>query len=103
MSTKSRSKPKPDQPDELDRIARSLTPAQMRPLGPKDKLLWQWAKRGRGRPRKPANQRAVAVQITVDPMLLQHVDSLADQTGKSRSQLIAEALRAQLRRRKKAS
>jgi hypothetical protein len=90
--------------EELDTLARTTTIESLRPLSPKNRRLWQRATRGRGRPRKSSADRSVPVQVTLEPLLLQEVDHLADQTGKSRSQLIAEGLRSILRReRRKAS
>ena len=90
--------------EELDRLARSVSPATMRPLTAKERVLWEWDKRSKGRPRKPADERSVPVQITLAPRLLHEVDELADRTGKSRSQLIADGLKTVLQReRRKAS
>jgi len=97
-------KPADKEFEELERLARSVSPRTMRPLTAKDRVLWEWAKRSKGRPRKSADERSVPVQITLEPKLLYQVDALADRTGKSRSQLIADGLRTVLRReRRKAS
>lgn len=81
----------------LERLAQSVSLKSMKPLSPQNQMWWESARRGPGRPRKPANQRAVSIQITMDPKLLNDVDDVADQTGKSRSELIATGLRSVLR------
>ena len=89
--------------DALDAYAKSITLDTLRPMSPDNRRKWEAARKG-GRPRKAASERAVAVQVTLAPKLLQEVDALADRTGKSRSQLIAEGLRKVLpRTRKRAS
>ncbi|MGA2499924.1 MAG: ribbon-helix-helix domain-containing protein [Tepidisphaeraceae bacterium] len=81
----------------LDRLAHSVSIKTMKPLSPHNRIWWESARRGPGRPRKPANERAVSIQITMDPKLLNDVDNVADQTGKSRSELIATGLQSVLR------
>ena len=88
----------------IDAFARSVTLESLRPLSGENRRKWEAARRGGGRPRKPASERAVAVQITLTPTLLEEVDAFADHTGNSRSQLIAQGLRKVLPRvQKKAS
>ena len=102
---KSTPRPKRDQEFEaLDRLAKNLKFEDTRPLSPRGKLLWEMAKRSKGRPRKRLDERSVPVQITLEPKLLRDVDELAGRTGKSRSELIATGLKLVLvRERRKAS
>jgi hypothetical protein len=79
----------------LDRLARSLTPEQMRPLSSTMRRRWQAAKRGR--PRKAPGTKAVPTMITVEPGLLRRIDLVARSQGVSRSQFLADAARRQLR------
>ncbi|MFI5380710.1 MAG: CopG family ribbon-helix-helix protein [Tepidisphaerales bacterium] len=81
----------------LERLAQSVSIKSMKPLSPRNQMWWESARRGPGRPRKPADERAVSIQITMDPKLLHDVDNMADQTGKSRSEIIATGLRNALR------
>ena len=82
--------------DALDRLARNLTPAQLRPLSPAKRQRWQAAKRGR--PRKDPDTKAVPTMITVDPALLHKIDQQARRRGISRSQFLADAARRELRK-----
>jgi hypothetical protein len=63
---------------------------ESRPLSPKGKVLWDLAKRRRGRPRLGTG--AVKVLVTFDPRLLERVDAYAKEENLKRSQLIARAL-----------
>src|SRR5688500_7155990 len=96
---------KPDKAsEELDRLAHSITFENTRPPSHQAKLLRQVGQRAKGRPRKSSDERSVPVQITLQPKLLRDVDELADRTGKSRSQLIADGLKYVLQKqRRKAS
>ena len=90
-------KPKTDENDfaALDKMARQITPEQMRPLSPALRRRWKAAKRGR--PPKAPGTKAVPTMITLDPLLLKKIDSRARSTGMSRSQFLAHAARHQLR------
>jgi hypothetical protein len=91
-----RQNPKIDENDfqALDRLARTLTPQQMRPLSPAMGRRWEAAKRGR--PRKPPATKAVPTMITVEPRLLKRIDAGARKAGLSRSQFLAHAARREL-------
>jgi hypothetical protein len=78
----------------LDRLARSITPADMRPLSPAMRKRWVAPKRGR--PRKPPGTKAVPTMITLEPQLLRLIDHSARQAGISRSQFLADAARRRL-------
>lgn len=96
--------PDEDDYEALDRVARNITLDMLQPMSPRGKMLWEAAKRGRGRPRKAAADRSVPIQITMQPGLLKDIDALADKSGKSRSELIADGARLVLKqKRRKAS
>lgn len=69
---------------------------ESRPLSPKGKILWELAKRRRGRPRLGTG--AVKVLVTFDPALLERVDAYAKDKKLKRSQLIARALEKEIKR-----
>lgn len=60
------------------------------PLSGDDRARWQ---RARGRPRKPATEKAVRVLFTIEPALLAAVDRFARTHQLTRAQLIAQSLR----------
>jgi len=78
----------------LDRLAKRITLAKLRPLTPEQRAQWKAAKRGR--PRKPPGAKSVPTLITVEPKLLRQADAYAKKAGLSRSQLFAEALRRRI-------
>ena len=61
----------------------------MRPLSKRSKALWELAKRGRGRPKKPAAEKAVKVLVSIEPQLLALAEAFADSNGLDRSRLCA--------------
>lgn len=65
-----------------------------RPLSKRSKALWATAKRGRGRPRKAPNQKAVRVLISLEPRLLAHVEAFASSKGLDRSKLFKLSVQA---------
>jgi hypothetical protein len=69
---------------------------ESRPLKPAQRQMLRRAKR-RGRPR--IGQGAKRVLVTIERGLLKDMDSEAKRLGKSRSQLIAEAMKTILHRR----
>ncbi|MDB5290555.1 MAG: hypothetical protein JWL69_1796 [Phycisphaerales bacterium] len=75
---------------------REISFDETRPLSAKGKLLWERAKRGRGRPKLGTG--AVKVLVTLDPELLERVDAYAKGKKLKRSQLIARALRKEIGR-----
>jgi len=80
----------------LDRLAKSITPDQLRPLTPAQQGQWGAAKRGR--PKKPPGTKAVPTLITVEPQLLRRADAYAKKSGLSRSQLFSDAMRRRIAR-----
>ena len=63
-----------------------------KPLSKQGEALWNRAKRGRGRPRKPEAQKTRRVVISVDPLLLQRMDAYAKAQGLDRSKVIARGV-----------
>ena len=67
---------------------------ETRPMSPRSQALWEIAERGRGRPRKPANEKAKRVLISLDPALLADVEAFASSKGLDRSKLFALSVQA---------
>jgi hypothetical protein len=65
---------------------------QMREMTPAEQALWAHAKRRPGRPRKPADEKAARVLVTLAPDLLAAADGYAQREGISRAELIARGL-----------
>jgi hypothetical protein len=65
---------------------------QTREMTPREQASWARAKRGPGRPRKPAGEKAARVLVTLAPDLLAAADGYARRTGISRAELIARGL-----------
>jgi hypothetical protein len=88
---------------ERDEVVRAfdkgISYEETRPLSAKGKLLWNAAKRGRPKVGKGARR----VLITIEGGLLSDADRAARDSGKNRSQFIAEALRQALTHRRRAS
>lgn len=63
-------------------------------MSKRSQALWEIAKRGRGRPRKPANQRAKRVLISIEPSLLALVEAFTSSKGLDRSKLFTMSVRA---------
>jgi hypothetical protein len=69
---------------------------QMRSLTPDERASWDRAKRGPGRPRKAAADKAARVLVTIAPTLLAEADGYARRQGISRAELVARGLVAVL-------
>jgi hypothetical protein len=65
-----------------------------RPLSKRSRALWELAKRGRGRPAKPAHQRVRRVLISIDPQLFELIESFTASNGLDRSKLFALSVKA---------
>jgi hypothetical protein len=76
------------------KLDRPITVEEMRPMSDKSKALWNMAKRGRGRPRKPAGEKAERILISIEPKLLALVESFASSNGLDRSKLFALSVQA---------
>lgn len=70
-------------------LAKGTDYRDTRPLSPRDMALWNAAKQGRGRPRKPLGSKAVPVRVTFEPALLKRMDAYTKAKGMSRAQLLA--------------
>ena len=79
---------------ETKKWERGISFDETRPLSKRSQALWEQAKRGRGRPRKPANERAKRVLISLDPNLLALVEAFASSKGLDRSKLFALSVQA---------
>jgi len=64
------------------------------PPSPRATMLWQRAKRARGRPKR--GRGAKVISISVERSLLERSDSLARRMEVSRAELIARGLKAML-------
>jgi len=69
---------------------------QTRELTPGERASWDRARRGPGRPRKSAAEKAARVLVTIAPSLLAKADGYAQRQGISRAELIARGLMAVL-------
>lgn len=65
-------------------------------MTPSERVDWQRAQRGPGRPRKPSAEKAARVLVTLAPELLAAADAYAVQQGISRAELVARSLSAVL-------
>jgi hypothetical protein len=92
--------PAPQRDEIVRAFDKGISYEQTQPLSAKGKLLWKAAKRGRPKVGKGARR----VLITIEGGLLGDADRAARDSGKNRSQFIADALRHALtRRRRRAS
>lgn len=73
-----------------------VTFGKTRKLTVAEQGLWERAKRGPGRPRKSAADKAARVLVTIAPTLLARADGYARREGISRAQLFARGLTAVL-------
>jgi hypothetical protein len=79
---------------EVKKWEKGISIEETRPMSKRSKALWDAAKRGRGRPPKPAGERAKRVLISLDPNLLASVEAFATAKGLDRSKLFAISVRA---------
>lgn len=73
---------------------RGISFEKTRPLSKHSQALWSLAKRGRGRPPKPKDEKAARVLISVDPHLLAMIDAFAASNSVDRSKLFALSVQA---------
>jgi hypothetical protein len=64
------------------------------PMSKRSKALWDLAKRGRGRPKKPAGEKARRVLLSIDPKLLAHAEAFASLNKLDRSKLFSLSVQA---------
>jgi len=67
---------------------------ETRPLSKRPQTLWSLAKRGRGRPRKPAGEKAERILISIEPRLLALIEEFAGANNLDRSKLFALSVQA---------
>jgi hypothetical protein len=79
---------------EAKKLDREISFDQTRPLSKQSKAIWESAKRGRGRPRKPAGEKAERILISIEPQLLALVEGFASSNGLDRSKLFALSVQA---------
>lgn len=84
---------------ETDRIVREIEAespeqrlARSRPLNARERVLWQRCKRKAGRPK--IGRGTTNVSVSLEKSLLREADRYARRHGMSRSQLIAQGVRA---------
>jgi hypothetical protein len=84
--------------DERDREAKRLEKGisfkDTRPLSKRSQALWELAKRGRGRPRKPEAEKAQRILISIEPKLLADIEAFASAHALDRSKLFALSVQA---------
>jgi hypothetical protein len=64
------------------------------PMSKRSQALWQIAKRGRGRPQKPASEKVRRVLISIEPSLLALIETFTASKGLDRSKLFSISVRA---------
>ena len=79
---------------EAKKWERGISFEKTRPMSKRSQALWELAKRGRGRPRKPAEAHARRVLISLDPELFALVEAFASAQGLDRSKLFALSVQA---------
>ena len=79
---------------EAKKLDRAFSFEETRPMSEPSQALWAAAKRGRGRPPKPAGEKVERVLISIDPKLLAAVESFASANGLDRSKLFALGVQA---------
>lgn len=95
MSNKDFLKMTPEERDaEAKKWERGIDFDETRPMSKRSRALWEIAKRGRGRPRKPANERAKRVLISLDPNVFALIEAFASARGLDRSKLFAVSVQA---------
>jgi hypothetical protein len=71
------------------KLAKGTDYRDTQPLSGKDRAMWEAARRGRGRPRKSPDAKAVPVRVTFEPELLSRVDAYTKARGMTRAELLA--------------
>jgi hypothetical protein len=79
---------------EAQKLETEFTFEQTRPLSPRSRSLWKMAKRGRGRPRKSADEKARRILVSMEPGLLLLIEKFTAATGIDRSKLFALSVKA---------
>jgi hypothetical protein len=79
---------------EAKKLERGISFKDTRPLSKHSRALWELAKRGRGRPRKPAGEKAERILISIEPQLLALIEKFTASNGLDRSKLFALSVKA---------
>src|SRR3954451_14715631 len=79
---------------EAKKWERGISFEETRPLSKRSQALWEMAKRGRGRPKKPESERARRVLISIEPELFALVEAFATSKVLDRSKLFALSVEA---------
>ncbi len=79
---------------EAKKLEKGITFKDTRPLSKRSQTLWSLAKRGRGRPRKPAGEKAERILISIEPRLLALIEEFAGANRLDRSKLFALSVQA---------
>ncbi len=79
---------------EAKQLDRPISFNQTRPLSKRSQALWALAKRGPGRPPKPAGEKSKRALISIEPQLLALADAFASSNGIDRSKLFALSVQA---------
>jgi hypothetical protein len=79
---------------EAKQLERGISFEETRPLSKRSQSLWELAKRGRGRPRKPEGQKARRILISIEPKLLADIEAFASANALDRSKLFALSVQA---------
>jgi hypothetical protein len=87
----------------VQRVESGIPHGKLRPLSKGDRGMWEKARRGPGRPRKPAKDKAVPIRVTFEPRLLAEIDACAQQRGVSRAEFLAEGAKLALSHRKRSA
>lgn len=79
---------------DLAKFEKGIAFEETKTLSPRARELWELAKRSRGRPRKPQDQKAARFMVSMEPSLLAAAEAFAAANRLDRSRLIALSLRA---------
>jgi hypothetical protein len=79
---------------EAKKLEKGISFKDTRPLSKHSQALWESAKRGRGRPRKPAGEKAERILISIEPRLLALIEEFAGANSLDRSKLFALSVQA---------
>ena len=79
---------------EAKKLEKGISFKDTRPLSKHSQARWELAKRGRGRPRKPAGEKAERILISIEPRLLALIEEFAGANNLDRSKLFALSVQA---------
>ena len=79
---------------EVKKLEKGVSYTDTRPLSKRSAALWELARRGRGRPRKPEGEKAQRILISIEPKLLADIEAFALANALDRSKLFALSVQA---------